>query len=132
MKISLIGAELEENLGMRYIASSLEDAGHVAKIIQFNYLSDIPEIVRKVKEFEPEVIGLSMVFTIRGAEFCKLAGALRDSGYKGHIIAGGPFASFNAENILRNFPPFDSIAIGEGEKLMPSLIENLFALGNVR
>ena len=29
MKVSLGGAELEENLGLRYMASSLESSGHL-------------------------------------------------------------------------------------------------------
>jgi hypothetical protein len=28
MKVALVGAELEENLGLRYIASALEHRGH--------------------------------------------------------------------------------------------------------
>ena len=72
-----------------------------------------------------------MVFTIRGQEFCSLAAALRESGYTGHINAGGPFASFNAENLLRDFPAFDSIALGEGEELVPMLAENIPSPENV-
>jgi hypothetical protein len=36
MKVSLVGAELEENLGLRYMASSLESSGHRVEIIPFN------------------------------------------------------------------------------------------------
>jgi len=45
-----------------------------------------------------------MVFTGRGREFCHLAQALRRGGYQGHLIAGGPFASFNCERLLRDYP----------------------------
>ncbi len=125
MKISLIGAELEENLGLRYIASSLMRAGHIADLVPFNFSSDIPKVVQSVKEQSPDLVCLSMVFTIRGREFCTLATALREAGYRGHINAGGPFASFNAETILNDFPAFDSIALGEGEVLVRMLAENL-------
>ena len=39
-KVALIGAELEENLGLRYMASSLESKGHRAEIIPFNSSQD--------------------------------------------------------------------------------------------
>ena len=45
MDIALIGAELEENLGLRYIASSLEAKDHRVAIIPFNAPQDIDEAV---------------------------------------------------------------------------------------
>jgi len=131
MKIALVGAELEENLGIRYMASSLEKRGHEVEIVPFNSENEIPNVVRQTVNLSPQIIGLSMVFTGRGREFCRLAEALRDGGYKGHLIAGGPFASFNSENLLRNFSAFNSIALGEGEALMSKLAENLDDLSKV-
>ena len=90
MKIALVGPELEENLGLRYIASSLEKRGHTADIVAFNDAGDIDDVVGTVLATSPDITGLSMVFTSRGREFCTLATALRDAGYRGHIIGGGP------------------------------------------
>lgn len=131
MKIVLVGAELEENLGIRYMASSLEKKGHKVEIVPFNSENEIPNVVRLTINLYPQIVGLSMVFTGRGREFCRLAEALRDGGYKGHLIAGGPFASFNSENLLRDFSAFDSIALGEGEALMSKLAEHLDDLSMV-
>ena len=131
MKVALIGAELEENLGLRYIASSLDNKGHQTAIIPFNSEEDSEEAVRQTLAFSPEIAGLSMVFTSRGGEFCRLAARLRDGGYKGHLIAGGPFASFNCERLVTEFPAFDSVALGEGEELMCTLAEHLDALRQV-
>ncbi len=125
MKVAIVGAELEENLGMRYMASSLESKGHVVEIVPFNTECDIQNVVQKVNSLSPQIVGLSMVFTGRGREFCNLAGALRDGGFRGHLTAGGPFASFNCEALLRDFPAFDSIALGEGETLFCTLAEHL-------
>ncbi len=125
MKVALIGAELEENLGMRYMASALEHRGHYVEIVPFNFEHDIDNTVRQVLAFNPQIAGLSMVFTGRGRDFCRLAQALREGGYSGHMIAGGPFASFNCENLLRDFSAFDSIALGEGEGLICNLADNL-------
>ena len=125
MKVTLVGAELEENLGLRYIASALECREHQVEIVPFNSEHDIPHVVEQVTAFSPHITGLSMVFTSRAREFCHLAQTLRDEGYRGHLIAGGHFASFNCERLLQDFPAFDSIALGEGEELMCELADHL-------
>lgn len=125
MKVALIGAELEENLGLRYIASALEQHGHEVQIVPFNSQQDIPNVVKRTIGFEPEITGLSMVFTSRAKEFCQLAKALRDAGYSGHLIAGGHFASFNCIQLLKDFSSFDSIGLGEGELIVCALADNL-------
>ncbi len=131
MKIALIGAELEENLGLRYITSSLELHGHEVQIIPFNVESDIQQAVHSTREFQPEIAGLSIVFTGRAREFCRLAEALRASGYSGHIIAGGHFASLNCRQLLTEFLAFDSVALGEGEEVMCHLATSLNDLAQV-
>ncbi len=125
MKVALLGAELEENLGLRYMASALLQDNHEVDIVPFNAGDDIPEAVRQVRDFGADIAGLSMVFTGRAREFCRLAQALRDDGFNGHIIAGGHFASFNAERLLRDFPAIDSVGLGEGEDIIRGLADHL-------
>lgn len=131
MKFALVGAELEENLGLRYIASTLEKHGHQVDIIPFDEAGDTDRVLREVAASAPDITGLSMVFTARAREFCALATALRESGYHGHIIGGGPFASFNCERLLLDFPAFDSVGLGEGEGLLTDLAERLDDLSGV-
>ena len=131
MKVALIGAELEENLGLRYIASSLESKGHQVAIVPLNSEPDADEAIRQTLAFAPEIAGLSMIFTSRGREFCRFAANLRQAGYGGHIIAGGPFASFNCEQLVTDFAAFDSVALGEGEGIMCTLAGNLDSLERV-
>lgn len=125
MKVTLIGAELEENLGLRYMASALEQRGHRAFIIPYNEEADIPAVIRQIMDTAPDIAGLSMVFTGRAREFCRLAKALREGGFTGHLTAGGHFAALNCRSILTDFPEFDSIALGEGEELICELAEHL-------
>jgi anaerobic magnesium-protoporphyrin IX monomethyl ester cyclase len=131
MKVALLGAELEENLGLRYMASALAQNGHLVEIIPFNTESDIAQAVQQVVDFEPQLAGLSMVFTGRGREFCKLAQAMRTGGYRGHIVAGGHFAALNCERLLQDFPAFDSVALGEGEELICNLANSLDDLTHI-
>lgn len=125
MRIALIGAELEENLGLRYMASALEQQGHEALIVPFNQESDIPQVVTSVLAAAPAIVGLSMVFTGRAREFCRLAVKLRTAGFSGHLTAGGHFAALNCQQLLGDFSEFDSIALGEGEELICNLAAHL-------
>src|SRR5271165_7142965 len=131
MKVALIGAELEENLGLRYIASSLESKGHTVAIVPFNSEQDTESAIRQTLAFAPQIAGLSMIFTSRGREFCRFAERLRIAGHDGHIIAGGPFASFNCERLVTEYPAFDSVALGEGEEIMCNLAAHLDSLDRV-
>jgi hypothetical protein len=83
MRVALIGPELEENLGLRYMAASLEQAGHAATIIPFNEEADTASVIGQVGSWAPQILGLSMVFTSRAREFCRLARALREAGRNG-------------------------------------------------
>ncbi|MDD1753975.1 MAG: B12-binding domain-containing radical SAM protein [Methanotrichaceae archaeon] len=125
MRVSLVGAELDENLGIRYMAAALESRGHDVNIVPFNSEADIASAVKSIMDFAPDVVGLSMVFTNRGREFCHLANVIRQEGFRGHLIAGGPFASFNYHHLLRDHSAIDSIALGEGEVLICTLADNL-------
>ena len=125
MKIALVGAELEENLALRYIDASLKQSGHCPVIFDFHAPAQMSHLVRDVVAFDPALVGFSMVFTLRAREFVELAGLLREAGYRGHITAGGHFASFNAEQLLGDAPAFDSVLHGEGETGMVDLAAHL-------
>ena len=125
MNVVLIGAELEENLGLRYMVSALEQRGHTAAIVPFNEEVEIANVVSQVVNLAPDVAGLSMVFTGRAKEFCRLAGALREAGFIGHVTAGGHFAALNCVRLLNDLPALDSVALGEGEDLICELAEHL-------
>jgi radical SAM superfamily enzyme YgiQ (UPF0313 family) len=125
MRVALIGAELEENLGLRYMAAALEKGGHQPKIIPCNSEHDLAQTVTQTLAFNPDIAGLSMVFTSRAREFCNLAQALRDKSFTGHIIAGGHFAALNCRQLLGDFPAFDSVGLGEGEEIICQLADQL-------
>ncbi len=125
MKIALVGPELEENLALRYIHSSVSRAGHEAAIFDFHAPEQVPALAAEIAQWRPEVVGLSMVFTSRAGEFVALAAALRAAGCAGHITAGGHFASLNADPLLRDAPAIDSVLHGEGEEAVADLADKL-------
>ena len=115
MHVVLVGPELEENLSLRYLAAALRAAGHTASLARFDSAEHTAAVVQQVRREQPELVGLSMVFQWRGREFCELARALRQAAYPGHITAGGHFATFAYEPLLRDLPELDSVVRQEGE-----------------
>jgi len=131
MKTALIGPELEENLGLRYLHASLARAGHHARIFDFHSEEQIPEVASAVMDYGPDVVGLSMVFTGRARQYLELAAELRRRGYEGHVTSGGHFASFHANDLIADYPALDSIVHGDGEEAIVDLVEHLDSLETV-
>lgn len=115
--IALVGPELEENLSLRYLAASLAAAGFESRILAYNSDADFASVLGAITagESPPFLVGLSMAFQWRAPDFLALAVALREEGYRGHVTAGGHFATFAAEDLLRDFPALDSLCRQESE-----------------
>ena len=124
-KVLLIGVELADNLSLRYLTPILRQRRHIVKIADFSSRDKIPEIIKTIKKYKPNLIGLSMIYNLRGKDFCELANEIRNCGFRGHITGGGFFAHFNTHQILKDFPSIDSIIHGEGEYALADLADNL-------
>ncbi len=131
--VGLVGPEFEENLSLRYIASSLKAAGFDSELFAFNRSSDLPGIVADLLQGgaagrePPLLVGLSLAFQWRAKDFLALAMALRQAGYRGHITTGGHFATFACRELLRDFPELDSVCRQEAEETAVALARALAA-----
>lgn len=114
--VVLVGAEYEENLSLRYLAASATEAGFDAEIVPFNAAEDLDGAVARTLAADPLVVGISVPFQLRARELLGMAAALRDGGFGGHVCVGGHFATFEYENILRDFPAVNSVIRHEGEQ----------------
>jgi hypothetical protein len=125
--IALIGPELEENLSLRYLAASLQQAGFQTRILAYNRDSDFTPVLAGIlgADEPPLLVGISLAFQWRAPDFLALAIGLREEGYRGHITAGGHFATFAAEDLLRDFPQLDSICRQEAERTVVALARGL-------
>lgn len=119
--VALVGPEVEENLSLRYLAASLEQAGIRAELYPFNAGADLPVLLNELSEAAPRLVALSLSFQWRAIDMLSLAVALRERGYQGHITAGGHFGSFEAEHVLADFPELDSLCRFEAEATLVEL-----------
>ncbi|MCA9714447.1 MAG: B12-binding domain-containing radical SAM protein, partial [Myxococcales bacterium] len=125
--IALVGPEYEENLSLRYLASSLTASGYRSEIIRFGSERDFPDVLRAIllAPEPPLIVGVSLAFQWRAMEMMALAVALREGGYAGHITVGGHFATFACSELLRDFPDLDSVCRHESEETLVELAQAL-------
>ncbi len=125
--VALIGPEFEENLSLRYLSSSLEQAGYRSQVIAFNDPQDLPQVLRAVLEGPkpPVLVGVSLAFQWRAVEMMALVIGLREAGYTGHITTGGHFATFSCQELLSDFGELSSVCRQEAERTVVELVRAL-------
>jgi len=123
MRLVLVGADYEENLGMCMIAAGAESAGHAALVVPFQSAEERVRVVGKVLAARPHVVGLAAQFQHRGMDYLALACDLRRSGFRGHITAGGQFATMAHASILSGRYGVDSVVLYEGERTIAELLD---------
>jgi anaerobic magnesium-protoporphyrin IX monomethyl ester cyclase len=125
--IALVGPEQEENLSLRYLAASLIEAGFEARIVAFNGAEDFPAAIAAIADGPPLLVGVSLAFQWRAPDFLAFVVGLRETGYRGHVTAGGHFATFAATDLLGDFPELDSVCRQEAEATLVALCRALAA-----
>jgi len=128
MRVSLVNAQVLDGnnvvppLGLMYIAAVLEKAGHQVQIFDAD-----PEyqatMMKEIKEFKPELIGLSFLTVAyqRAFNLCKtLKKEMPDAIY----CAGGVHTTVKPRETLKEFD-LDFIVIGEGEDTIVEACEKL-------
>jgi radical SAM superfamily enzyme YgiQ (UPF0313 family) len=121
MLVLLVGPDCEENLSLRYLASSLRAAGHRPRLAAFDSLDDAENVVHAAGE--ADLVGLSLCFQARAREFLSLARLLKERYPALPIVAGGHYASCAAEPLLEHHPELDLVVLHEGERALVELAD---------
>jgi radical SAM superfamily enzyme YgiQ (UPF0313 family) len=122
MRVHLIGADFEENLGLGILASVLEREGHTADILPFNVPADGPPLIRRILDEQPGLVGLSIQFQHRAHEFLAFARKLRAAGYRGHVTSGAQFPTLAFKEVLEGDHGVDSVVMHDGEETLVDLV----------
>ena len=129
-RVLLVGFQNQDNLGVRYLASSLLQAGHDVRIESFG--QDAGPLVRAAREWTADIIGFSMIFQFMAPDFARVIAALRTAGVTAHLTMGGHYASFAPETLFQIIPELDSIVRFEGERTIVELADAIGDGGNWR
>ena len=111
-------------LGIAYICACLESKGFDCKIFDAYFHSwKQSELIRYVKEYKPDVIGLGAM-THEISQAARIAAELKTL-LNVPIVIGGCHVTALPEKTLEEFPVFDYGICGEGERTTVELMEFL-------
>jgi anaerobic magnesium-protoporphyrin IX monomethyl ester cyclase len=125
-KVLLIGFQDQDNLGLRYLMSTVNASGHEAFIMTYRSYPD--QILQHIHRDNPDVVGFSLIFQYMAPDFGQVIAALRDAGVTAHFTMGGHYASFEPAEILRRIPGLDSVVRFDGEMTLVKLL-NCLSIG---
>lgn len=125
MRVTLIGADFEENIGVGMIAAAAMEAGHEVDVVPFNTPDQAAEVARRALAGRPDVVGLSIQFQHRAHEFLGLSRRLRAAGFEGHVTSGGQFPTMAWREVLAGQHGVDSVVLHEGERTFVELLDAL-------
>ena len=124
-RVLLIGAEDEENLAIRYLGAVLEKEGHEVKISPCSKNQEINGVIRDIKKFKPDLVGISIAFQSLANIYFDLVEKIKVVNPSVHITVGGHFPTFEYAKILETQKGIDSVIRFEGEIPIVQLINSL-------
>jgi len=111
-----------EPLGPISIAGGLEAEGHDCRILDLRIEGEEPGMAL-CRDFAPAVVGLQCNFTTERFRLLRLAERVRRDLPDAFVVVGGHDAS--REPGWFRHPAIDAIAVGDGEEVMPPLVDAL-------
>ncbi len=114
-----MGFQDQGNLGMGYLASTLEKFDHPVELIEFRDPADVT--IERVLAADPVVVGFSLIFQFYLPEYRTLIQRMRAAGVTAHFTMGGHYPSLCPEEVLELVPELDSVALYEGEYTLVEL-----------
>jgi len=117
---------LTQNCGLASLAAYGKSRGHdLVLFAPNNRRLDEERAAAWILERAPAFVGVSLLSRFQYPSFGKLAGALRHSGWKGLLVAGGHWASLAHDRLLRETEELDLVVVGDGEETLADLLDRL-------
>ena len=138
-----------EPLGLQYIKSALLAKDQEVEIFDcpvehprnIRYLkeknlfrcgSEDKDIIKKIRQFKPDIVGISGMFYAQSDPFYHIADLVKIISKKIIVFGGGSFPSSYNADVLKDNRNLDIVIVGEGEETITDLIANLDNLEQVR
>jgi radical SAM superfamily enzyme YgiQ (UPF0313 family) len=128
----IIGLEMitfVEPLGLECVAGGLELEGHTCQIVDLR-IDGLEKGFGKVRSFEPDIVGLQCNFTTERFRMLHLIKLVKAECPEALVVVGGHDASRDPKWFLK--PGVDVIVVGDGEEVMPPLVEAWAAKHDLR
>jgi radical SAM superfamily enzyme YgiQ (UPF0313 family) len=109
-----------EPLGLEYIAAALEARGHSATIVDLRFGRPVEHYIRALR---PGLVGIACMHALETDQALALAARVRRASADAFILVGGHSASAYPAPLLA--APVDALSTGDGEVVVPGLVEAL-------
>lgn len=106
--------------GVLSIATFLKGKAEV-RIFDANQPGYLDDFRAELKEFQPDVVGFSMMFDTSYSHLEDMLGVVREELSDAIAVLGGPAATASWDEIIRERPQLDAICYGEGELALERL-----------
>ena len=126
--VVLVGFKRQGNLGLGYLAATLEEFGYRVEVVDFE--APASTVVEAVRRLDPVLVGFSLIFQFHVHRFETLARRLRAGGVDCHFTIGGHFPSLSPAETLRLVPQLDTVVTFEGELTLLELVDALSVGGS--
>lgn len=124
LSVSLRKIHLDPPYGAMCIASALMEDGHEVRIESCHIeRMDNAELVRRIREFKPDIIGISALIATSYKYVKDISFILKSSFKDLKIIVGGGLGAC-AETLLKN-SCVDIVVVGEGDATAKELVERI-------
>jgi anaerobic magnesium-protoporphyrin IX monomethyl ester cyclase len=123
-RVALVGRRLRDNdnLGLAYLVAALELDGIAVERFTMNGAPDVSKVADAIVAGGFDVAGLSMPDGGSAFLFLGLGELLKRRGFRGHVTAGGPFATLARAWLLARYAWLDSVVRFAGELPLPKLV----------
>ena len=111
-----------QNHSLAALAGAARRHRYSVDIVSFGGFRDIDAVAAFVLRARPRLFGLSMQTTETALASATLVDVLRRRGYAGLVVAGGHFATLNAEALLREVASIDAVVKFAGEAALIALL----------
>lgn len=123
--VALNARYVHTNLAVRSLREVLREQGGQnwnVSIREFSINEQLENVAGEIYEEKPDMLGFSCyIWNI--SQVLALVRMLRPVLPEVFFFAGGPEVSFNAEELLSEYPELDAVVLGEGEYSVPDLVK---------
>ncbi|WP_181808411.1 B12-binding domain-containing radical SAM protein [Streptomyces shenzhenensis] len=115
-----------EHLGVAYMASVLRHVGFTAEIREVEHGDEHhAAAIAHLREYRPDLVCFTLM-SLNVTSCVSLCRQLREALPDTPIACGGPAGTFAGQDVLRNNPYADIVAVGEGEPTILDLAQRLY------
>lgn len=116
---------LEENLGLGYIAACLKKHGLKTEIMDYSSQHWPGQVEKQLPKLSCQLVGVTIPFQDQAKIAFSFISALKALNPHVHINIGGMYPTFAYEEILNLFSFVDSVTLGEGEETFVELADSI-------